>query len=124
MNERILDIGTQEHTQVVCKDKPADGGACHDYAILPTKDKDNEEGLFFDNDIRFQKGPVKETGVNGCHNEDLLAIVIDRLQHFQAGEYSCRENALALTKLQEAMMWLRARTDARKDRGVEGTSVK
>ena len=47
--------------------------------------------------VLFQDGPVAEVGVNGCHNEDLIAIVIDRLQHFQRGDFACRENALALT---------------------------
>ena len=55
-------------------------------------------------------------------HEVLLAILIDRLQSFQAGPYACRENALALTKLEEAQHWLQARTKARMARGVEGTS--
>ncbi|RPH88532.1 MAG: hypothetical protein EHM32_01115 [Spirochaetales bacterium] len=69
----------------------------------------------------FQNGPLKESGVNGCHNEDLIAIVIDRLNGFQSGDYNCRENALALTKLEEALHWLNHRTAARQVRGVEGT---
>ena len=71
--------------------------------------------------VVFQKGPIKEAGVNGCHNEDLIAMVLDRLQSFQSSEYNCRENALAITKLEEALFWLRARTDGREERGVEGT---
>lgn len=71
--------------------------------------------------INFQKGPIKEAGVNGIHNEDLLAMVIARLEGFQNSEYKCRENAVALTKLEEALMWLRKRTIGRQARGVEGT---
>ena len=71
--------------------------------------------------MRFQNGPIGEFGVNGISNEALLAIVEDRLKGFQSGDYACRENALALTKLQEAMMWLHSRTRARVARGVEGT---
>lgn len=56
-------------------------------------------------------------------NEALLAIVEDRLQGFQSGQYACRENALALTKLQEAMMWLQKRTRDRMARGVEGSNA-
>jgi hypothetical protein len=66
---------------------------------------------------------VQEAGVNGISNEALLAIVEDRLLGFQAGPYSCRENAVALTKVQEAMMWLQKRTLDRVKRGVEGTHV-
>lgn len=72
-------------------------------------------------DVLFQRGPIKEAGVNGITNEVLLAILIDRLSGFQNGQYRCRENALALTKLEEARHWLEARTRARVARGVEGT---
>lgn len=34
----------------------------------------------------------------------------------------CRENSLAITKLEEALHWLEARTKNRKAAGVEGTS--
>ncbi|KVR99176.1 hypothetical protein WK29_30460 [Burkholderia vietnamiensis] len=69
----------------------------------------------------FQNGPIAEAGVNGITQEVLLAIVADRLRSFQAGPYACRENALALTKIEEAQHWLQQRTIARMRRGVEGT---
>ena len=53
-----------------------------------------------------------------------MAIQIDRLRSFQAGLYACRENALALTALEESLMWLQKRTRDRFARGVEGTSQK
>jgi hypothetical protein len=74
--------------------------------------------------IHFQEGPIKECGVNGVCNEDLIAMVICRLEHFQKSPYSCRENALAITKLEEALLWLRKRTIGRENRGVEGTHIK
>lgn len=74
--------------------------------------------------IPFQHGPIKEAGVNGFTNEALLAVIIDRMQGFQSGPYACRENALALTKLEEAKHWLLARTLERVQRGVEGTHQK
>lgn len=57
-------------------------------------------------------------------NEALLAVLEDRLIGFQSGQYACRENAVALTKIQEAMMWLQKRTRDRMARGVEGTMTK
>lgn len=72
-------------------------------------------------EIHFQEGPIKECGVNGVNNEDLIAMVITRLEHFQNSDYRCRENALAITKLEEALLWLRKRTMDREVRGVEGT---
>lgn len=72
--------------------------------------------------IHFQEGPIKEVGVNGIANEDALAMVLCRLQAFQEGPYKCKENEMAIVKLEETLMWLRARTNSRVNRGVEGTS--
>lgn len=75
-------------------------------------------------EIHFQEGPIKEAGVNGVMNEDLIAMVICRLEHFNQSEFKCRENAMAITKLEEALLWLRKRTMGRESRGVEGTHIK
>ena len=72
--------------------------------------------------MQFQNGPLQEAGINGISEEALLAVVIDRLQCFQTSQYACRENALALTKLEEAVHWLGHRTQSRRRREVEGTS--
>jgi len=106
-------------------DGPGAGNACHGYAVLATPPAGvaDPSGLRFA-DVSFQNGPIQEAGVNGCFQEDLIAICIDRLRSFQAGEYACRENALALTKLEEALHWLNHRTAERQARGVEGTSIK
>lgn len=94
-------------------DEPGLGGASHSYQVsLPTGN-----ATFID----FQNGPIAESGVNGLTQEVLLAIVADRLRSFQAGPYNCRENALALTKIEEAQHWLHSRTLARIVQGVEGT---
>lgn len=106
-------------------DEPGHGGACHEYQIrrwvTGQGDEHDDAELC---SIQFQNGPIQEHGVNGVSGEALLAIVEDRLLCFQAGPYACRENAIALTKIQEAMMWLQKRTRDRVARGVEGTSVK
>lgn len=100
-------------------DEPGSGGANHEYEVRWGKPE-----LGQSIHISFQNGPIKEAGVNGITHEALLAIVADRLRSFQAGPYACRENALALTKIQEAQMWLQSRTRARIARGVEGTHEK
>ena len=74
--------------------------------------------------VDFPEGPVKENGVNGVANEDLLIMVLTRLESFQKSEWACRENAIAITKIEEALLWLRKRTMGRENRGVEGTSKK
>ena len=93
-------------------DEPGSGGAHHCYTITCPAGK---------LEIQFQNGPIKESGVNGITNEALLAIVLDRLEGFQSGPYKCRENALAITKIEEAQHWLAHRTRLREQRGVEGT---
>lgn len=74
--------------------------------------------------LRFQDGPILEVGINGVTNEALLAIVIDRLRDFQAGDFSCRENALALTHIETGLLWLHKRTADRIGRNVEGRMEK
>ena len=121
--ERKLEIGSEKYTQVFACDERGAGNANHIYDIN-TVEKIDGKPIALLTQVLFQKGPIKENGVNGCMNEDLIAIVIDRLQGFQDGEYKCRENAIAITKLEEALLWLRKRTMDRERRGVEGTSTK
>ena len=71
--------------------------------------------------ICFQNGPVKEKGYNGNSQEALLAILIDRLEGFQSGQYACHDNQMALDHLQGARLWLYKRTMDRVARNVEGT---
>jgi hypothetical protein len=111
-------------------DAPGSGGANHAYDIKGFDTKSNayndaEHGLEAKSTlILFQNGPIKEAGVNGITGEALLAIEIDRLRSFQNGPYECRENAIALTHIEEALMWLQRRTVERLKRGVEGTHEK
>ena len=101
-----------EALTVAAIDEPGPGGAHHVYRI---------DGYGGTCNLSFQNGPINEVGTNGITNEALLAVVLDRLEAFQAGPYKCRENALAITKLEEAMHWLHHRTRLREQRGVEGT---
>lgn len=121
-----------DQLKIVVVDEPGSGGANHKYAIeIPAKDegdqgfRDEETGKWMDVCmIRFQNGPINEVGVNGVTHEALLAILCDRLRGFQKGPYACRENAIVLTHLEEAQMWLQKRTRDRMARGVEGTHEK
>jgi len=102
-------------------DAPGAGGANHVYQIAEVVEKDGyavHEELAA---IVFQNGPINTAGVNGVTHEALLAIVADRLRSFQAGPYACKENACALTHIEEAMHWPHSRTLKRMQRGVEGT---
>ena len=76
--------------------------------------------------IKFQLGPVKEFGKNGCQVPDIIRVLIDRLNGFnrEGAPFRCRENSLAITRLEEAIHWLNHRTAERQTRGVEGTNQK
>ena len=69
----------------------------------------------------IQSDPIKEVGVNGCQLDALIVTAKDMIAYLNA-KFPCRENSLAITKLEEALMWLEARTKDREFRGVEGTN--
>lgn len=80
---------------------------------------DSEGGV-----VAFQNGCLADgAGVNGLTNEALLAIVADRLGEFQKGELACHENGVAEYHIKTALEWLKRRTYARVNQGVEGTYV-
>ncbi len=102
-------------------DQPGVGGASHYYRLELPQTMSPPKVC----DIHFQLGAIKEVGdFNGFTQEALLAVIIDRMRSFQAGPFSCRENAIALTHLETAMLWMHKRTLDREARGVEGTHQK
>ena len=76
-------------------------------------------------EIHWQDGPLAADGErrepNGAFVESVIAAALGRLQHYQSTVFKCRENALAITKLEEALHWCQHRTRDREQRGVEGT---
>lgn len=67
----------------------------------------------------IQNGPIKEVGVNGCQVDTVIEtakLIIEGLNK----KFPCRENAVAITKLDEALMWMNKRRTDREKRGVEG----
>lgn len=107
---------------IIETDTPDQSGAAHLYILkINGLDRVPEDvGL-----IQFQKGPRNEAGSTpGVTEAAVLAVLIDRLRGFQAGPYSCRENAIQLTKLEECLHWTKARVDERARRGVLGKNEK
>lgn len=120
-----------DRLSITVTDEPGAGGANHRYQISgadfdANPSFDGELDLVDSNPavVLFQNGPINEAGLNGITQEVLLAIIIDRLESFQKGQYACRENAVALTHLETAKLWLFKRTLDRMARGVEGTHAK
>ena len=107
--------------QVHTLDEKGNGGAHHSYMIT-------EEVLSnadFKCVIQFQNGARKlPESIHGVLDTDLLEIVRHRLQCFQQGEFSTRDNAIALTHIEEALMWMNRRVEDRIERNVLGTNNK
>lgn len=79
---------------------------------------DHKENIIM---FKIQDGPIKEVGVNGCQLDTLIYAARMMLEGLNY-KFPCRENSIAITKLDEATHWLRARTRDREERGVEGFS--
>lgn len=103
--------GRYSHTSVVDDQGRPAGGSAYGTGIA----------------IEWQNGPLGELGSpdreepNGAFVEDVIAICRERIEFYQSTEFACRENALAITKLEEASHWLQARTARRTYEGSEGT---
>lgn len=80
--------------------------------------------------IQFiEKSPNKEdptifeTINDGTTNEEVLAVLIDRMNYLN-NKFPCRENAIAITHIETALLWLNKRTADRVKRNVEGKNIK
>ena len=74
-------------------------------------------------DIKFQTGGTASTERNGIFIEDLLIIAQTKLNEYNK-QLPCRENQLAMDKIDEAILWLTYRKAEREHRGVYGTEKK
>lgn len=104
------------HATITAIDEPdpSAGGACHVYEV-------RVEGVIVCH-VRFQHGPIRESGVNGCQHVDLLAIVLDRIDHFQCGPFSSAINEVTGGAVVAAIASENTRTRRRELAGVEGTN--
>ena len=75
--------------------------------------------------ITWQDGPLgrgeDRKDPSGAFVETVISSALQRIQFYQDGKFKCRENAIAITKLEEALLWLDKRTRDRETRSVEGT---
>ena len=121
-HENLNRIQKRENlNDVFVTDEKGSGGANHRYLISI------DRGLMVPEEIviKFQNGARKlEDSVHGVLDTDLLEIVRHRLQCFQKGDFATRYNAVALTKIEEALMWMNRRVEDRIERNVLGTDSK
>lgn len=73
--------------------------------------------------FQTQSGPIKEFGENGGQIDDIIEWVKEKLEGFNK-VFPCRENAMIITKLDEALLWSVKRKLDREKRNVEGTNQK
>lgn len=109
--------------RVFAIDEVGNGGANHKYLIK--KYDEQSDDFEYNHIIQFQNGARNEEGsISGVLDTDLLEIVRDRLIGFQQGKFATRYNSLALTKIEEALMWMNRRVEDRIERNVLGTNNK
>ena len=124
VREKLCTIQKRNNLNTVYRrGEPGPGGAYHTYQVeWPV---DLESRIYHYESICFQNGPRSEPdSTSGILDTDLLEIVRDRLKCFQSGEFATRENACALTHIEEALMWMNKRVEDRVERGVLGTYQK
>ena len=94
----------------------------HDYRLDNFEGPDKQTVLFIRKEQVTSDSVDLVTIHDGTTNEEVLRMLVDRMQHLQA-KFPCRENAIVITKLEESLMWLEKRTADRKARGVEGKQL-
>ncbi len=98
----------------------------HRYELENFENKDSQGQIiqFIEKTADLNKNYVSLITVNyGTTNEELIKVLVDRMNSLQA-KFPCRENAIATTHLETALLWLEKRTADRKARGVEGKHLK
>jgi|TARA_R100001530_G_scaffold135127_1_gene111568 hypothetical protein len=100
----------------------------NEYALLQFKkdysNVDDKEGTQkFQTVVFYEMYNDKDGYANGTTIEEMLRVSIERLEDLN-GRFSCRENSIAITKMQEALLWLNERTRDREARDVEGKHLK
>ena len=121
--EKLSTIQKREKlNDVYVVDEKGNGGANHCYSVCENSGMEIAEKYLT---IKFQNGTRKEKhSIRGVLDTDLLEICRHRLQCFQQGEFATRENAVALTHIEEALMWMNRRIEDRIERDVLGTNEK
>lgn len=131
--DKLSTIQKRENLNDVWAGEKGVGGASHCYmivkancAVLDCKENTltvNPDDII--ETLQFQEGARKDPkAIHGILDADLLEIVRDRLRGFQSGEFATRENACALTHIEEALMWMNKRVEDRIERNVLGTYQK
>lgn len=98
----------------------------HNYILENFENKHLGQELQFIEKEKITKEAGSDTVVDklvtindGTTNEEVLTVLINRLG-FLNTKFPCRENSIAITHIETALLWLNKRTADRVTRGVEG----
>ena len=91
----------------------------HGYCLASVPDAD-KPGMGLPQFLDFMKRVDGKIVSPGTTNEEVLKMMINRFEYLQS-KLPCKENALVLIKLEEALMWCISRTKKRIEQGVEST---
>lgn len=95
----------------------------HKYIAHNFENKEEGQVIQFIEKVPESEGSTKLITVNdGTTNEELLEVLLNRMNHLNA-KFPCRENAIAITHLDTALLWLNKRTSDRVKRNVEGKQI-
>ena len=97
----------------------------HKYLLDNFENKENPaQVLQFIQKVPIQPGSTElETVSDGTTNEEVLEMLIDRMNYLNS-KFPCGENSIAITNLDQALLWLNKRTQDRIKRNVEGKQIK
>jgi hypothetical protein len=98
-----------------------DYGGAHKYVFQNSRGFNNGQAEYEQSTqtIQFVQKDLDGNITPGVQSEQLLIALIDR--HKKLNEkFASREGSLAITKMQEALSWLRIRVEERIERGVMG----
>lgn len=92
----------------------------HHYKLNNFENTGTDQELKFINKKPVVEGSSEMTTVHdGTTNEEVLKVLLHRCGELNK-KFPCRENSIAITKMEEALMWFERRTANRVARGVEG----
>jgi hypothetical protein len=77
--------------------------------------------------VNFCKGNREDESVfrqTGVFTETLIQVAKEYLEEVNQGELSTKETSMAITKLDDALVWINKRAEDRKARNIQGTYQK
>jgi len=93
----------------------------HTY-VLPSVAGSQDQTLRFIHKVPIAEGSKElRTIEDGTTTENVIACLLDRLRYLNRVN-PCRDNSIAITKLEDALFRMERRTKDRTERGVEGTA--